>query len=182
MANARRHARKRVVLVGTEGASERAFVGFLQRCCDDAAVPVHLKTWLGQGGDSVAVVEGMRRYLHRTSFASEINTKIVLLDEDRIATDRRSGRDAVALARQAGIEVIRQRPSLEGVLVRLHPSQEARRVFGDAERELRRLWPDYTKPPTTAALFARFGLGDLSRAASRDRNLAALLSLIGLDA
>ena len=181
MAKARRHARKRVVLIGTEGASERAFVGFLQRCCNKAAVPTHLRAWLGKGGDSMAVVEGMQRYLHRNSFASEIRTKIVLLDEDRIADDRRSGRDAVALARRAGIEVILQRPSLEGVLVRLHPSQEARRLAGDAERELRRLWPDYTKPPTAAALFERFGLEDLMRAASRDPDLAALLGRIGLD-
>ena len=129
----------------------------------------------------MAVVEGMQRYLHRNSFASEIRTRIVLLDEDRIANDRRSGRDAVALARKAGIDVILQQPSLEGVLVRLHPSQETRRVAGDAERELRRPWPDYTKPPTTAALFERFGLEDVIRAASRDSNLAALLSRIGLD-
>lgn len=181
MAKGRRYARKRVVLVGTEGASERGFVGFLQRCCNEEAVPTHLRAWLGKGGDSMAVVAGMQRYLHRNSFASEIRTKIVLLDEDRIAADRRSGRDAVALARQAGIEVILQRPSLEGVLVRLHPSQEARHVVGDAERELRRLWPDYTKPPTAAALFERFGLEDLIRAASRDSSLAALLSRVGLD-
>ena len=50
MAKAKRHARKRVVLVGTEGASERAFVGFLQRCCNEAAVPTHLRAWLGEGG------------------------------------------------------------------------------------------------------------------------------------
>ena len=67
----------------------------------------------------MAVVEGMQRYLHRNSFASEIRTRIVLLDEDRIADARRSGRDAVALARKAGIDVILQQPSLEGVLVQL---------------------------------------------------------------
>ena len=70
---------KRVIFVGCEGDSERAFVVLVQRYCDDAGHNVHLKTWVGGGGDSLAVVDGMVRHLNRASFTTRDR------DEVRIA-------------------------------------------------------------------------------------------------
>jgi hypothetical protein len=76
-----------------------------------------------------------------------------------------------------------QDPNLEGVLLRLHPGQERRKVAPqDAERELRRLWPEYRKPPTAAQLKQRFSVSDLRRAARHDGELRKLLSVVGLGA
>ena len=119
---------KRVIFIGCEGDSERAFAVLLQRYCTDAGHDVHLKTWVGGGGDSLAVVDGMVRHLRRIPFKREIETKLVLLDEDRMASDRRSGRDARASARSADIDVVVLRPNLEGLLVRLHPGHEQRKI------------------------------------------------------
>lgn len=174
-------ARRRVVFVGGEGPSERAFARFLQQCCTDAALNVHLRSWEGSGGDSLSVVRDMTRFLKRQQFAAEVATKLVLLDEDRIAEDNRNGRDARAFARQSGIGIVLQTPNLEGVLLRLHPNNEQRVVSAhEAERELKRVWPGYRKPPISSQLSKRFSVDDLRRAAKYDPELRHLLATIGL--
>ncbi|MDE0420305.1 MAG: hypothetical protein OXK76_05360 [Gammaproteobacteria bacterium] len=123
----------------------------------------------------------MSRYLKRQQFAAEVETKVVLLDEDRIDEDYRNGRDARAYARQSGIGIVLQTPNLEGVLLRLHPNNEQRVVSAhEAERELKRIWPSYRKPPSSTQLSSRFSLADLRRAAKHDPELRQLLTTIGL--
>ena len=121
---------------------------FLQQCCTEAALNVHLRSWEGSGGDSLSVVRDMSRYLRRQQFTPEVETKLVLVDEDRIDEDYRNGRDARAFARQSGIGIVLQTPNLEGVLLRLHPDNEQRAVSAnDAERELKRVWQSYESRP-----------------------------------
>lgn len=181
MRGGRRFPPKRVIFVGCEGDSERALVVLLQRYCDDAGHDVHLKTWLGSGGDSLAVVDGMVRHLRRVPFKREIETKLVLLDEDRMASDRKSGRDARTSARRADIDPVVLLPNSEGLLLRLHPGHEQRRVpANETERELRKLWPDYKKPPNANDLQKRFSMDDLRRAARYDPQLERLLATVGL--
>ena len=177
----RTFARRRVVFVGGEGRSERAFVGFLQQCCTESELNVHLRSWEGSGGDSLSVVHDMSRYLRRQQFTPEVETKLVLLDEDRIDEDNRNGRDARALARQSGIGIVLQTPNLEGVLLRLHRNNEQRLVPAhESERELKRVWQSYKKPPSSNELSKRFSVADLRRAAKYDPELRHLLTTIGL--
>ena len=47
---------RRVIFIGVEGESDRAFVQLLQRCCDREGRHLHLLVKPGSGGDSVSVV------------------------------------------------------------------------------------------------------------------------------
>ena len=81
------------------------------------------------------------------------------------------------------MELVFQQPNLEGLLLRLHPGQDRRRVSArDALAELRKVWPDYRKPPTAYQLKQRFSVSDLRRAARHDEELKKLLTVVGLDA
>ena len=46
--------------------------------------------------------------------------------------------------------------------------------------ELRKVWPEYDKPPTADQLSARFTLSDVRRAARHDKELSQLLEILGL--
>ena len=155
----RRHAiePRRVVFIGCEGESERAFARFLGNCCDAEGVRLHLHVKSMQGGDSLSVVEEAGRYLARRPGARDIDARLVLLDQDRMKDDRRAGRDAERAARKHGLQVIVQNPNLEGVLLRLHAGHEQRKVAAPAAlAELRKVWPEYRKPPPADSLVERF--------------------------
>ena len=172
---------KRSIFVGTEAESERAFARFLERCCNDIGLHLSLDVRPGTGGDSYAVVEHARRRLERHAGRKEFRHTLVLLDRDRVSQDREAGRDAPALAAKARLEIVYQEPNLEGLLVRLHGNREQRRVAAtSAAGELRRLWPQYRKPPTVEQLKQRFTLEDVRRAALYDQELRRLLDILGL--
>ena len=174
--------RRRVVFIGVEGKSDRAFVNFLARICDDERLHLHLDVKPGSGGDSVAVVDEAGRRLSRHPDRRAIRQRLVLLDSDRIETDRKAGRDARATASTWGLEVVLMMPKLEGLLIRLHTGHETRAVTArKAETELRKLWPGYEKGSLTSQeLKRRFGLPDLKRAAQHDEELRKLLGALEL--
>lgn len=99
---------RRVIFIGVEGKSDRAFARFLQRCCDQAGLHLHLAIKTGHGGDSVDVVKETTRHLTKHSDKRDISAKLVLLDSDRIEHDRQAGRDAQAVASESGLEIIFQ--------------------------------------------------------------------------
>ena len=174
---------RRVVFVGVEGKSERAFARFLAHCCEEAGLHLHLDVRPGNGGDSVSIVQEAGRRLEKHPAGNEIRDRLVLLDRDRIKQDLEAGRDACALASRWNIEILFQEPNLEGLLLRLHPGQEQRKVApGDAMRELRKVWPEYRKPPAADQLRRRFDLSALRRAAEYDPELGKLLAVLGLEA
>ena len=173
--------RKRVIFIGVEGESDRAFVQFLQRCCDGEGHRLHLRIKPGSGGDSVSVVEEAARHLARHSAKRDIGDRLVLLDRDRIQQDLKAGRDAQAVASRGNLKILFQDPNLEGLLFRLHPGHEWRRVTaGKAMTVLRKVWPEYRKPPTADQLSRRFALSDVRRAARYDEELQQLLEILGL--
>ena len=105
----------------------------------------------------------------------------MLLDRDRIDQDVRAVRDAAAVTSRWKIEIMHLDPNLEGLRLRLHPGQERRSIApGDALKELRKVWPEYRKPPTAAQLRQRFDLPALRRAARHDQELKRLLAILGL--
>lgn len=172
---------RRVIFVGVEGKSDRAFVQFLQRVCDGQQLHLHLDVKQGSGGDSLQVVDQARRRLERHPARRMLKARLVLLDADRIELDRKAGRDAIAAAK-GKLEVVLLTPNLEGLLVRLHQGHAARAIPSDgALPQLKKLWDGYDKGSLSATeLSKRFELADLRRAARHDRHLARLLKLIGL--
>ncbi|MCY3872342.1 MAG: hypothetical protein OXG87_22585 [Gemmatimonadetes bacterium] len=171
---------RRVIFIGVEGVSDRAFVTFLQNCCDEKGLHLHLNVGLGHGGDSVSVVEEAARYLNRHPGRQDISDKLVLLDSDRIEQDKQAGRDAQSVASKEKLKLIFLRPNLEGVLLRLHEGHERRKIGNNAEAELRKVWPSYSKQLTADQLSQRFVLSDLQRAAQYDGELKRLLKILGL--
>lgn len=179
----RRHAiePRRAVFIGCEGESERAFARFLGRCCEAEGLHLHLDVKSMHGGDSLSVVEKAGRYLARHPGRRDIGVRLVLLDQDRMKDDRRAGRDAERTASTHGFKVIVQDPNLEGMLLRLHAGHEQRRVAArGAWAELRRVWPEYNKPPSADSLIERFTPSDLWRAARHDDQLRRLFDVLGL--
>ena len=148
---------KRAILFGVEGKSERALARFLERCCEEQGLHLSLRIGPARGGDSVAVVEEAGRYLHRSAWRREVSNKLVLLDLDRVQTDLRAGRDCRAVASKWRLELVFQDPNIEGLLLRLHPKCEQRRVPARiALTELKKVWPDYDKPPTVDSCIPSF--------------------------
>ena len=172
---------RRAIFIAGEGQSERPFVIFLQRLCDEAGLRVHLDAKPQDGGGSVAVIEQAGRWLKRNRSRREYQARLVLLDRDRIEAEPQEGIQAQVVATRYKLEIVFQDPNLEGLLVRLHRGQEQRRIrASDSESELRKMWPEYQKPPTAEQLRQRFTLDDVRRAATYDQHLRMLLEVIGL--
>ena len=186
--NARRRTKpvepRRVIFIGVEGKSDLAFTRFLQSCCDEEGLHLHLKVTKGSGGDSVSVVREADRYLKMHPGRGDISHSLVLLDRDRYPQDVQAGRDPQALASKAKLEIIFQNPNLEGLLLRLHQGHESRIIAADdSMAELRKVWPEYGKSQsllTADELKRRFTVSDLRRAASYDQELRRLLDVLGL--
>lgn len=172
---------RRVVFIGVEGRSERAFVKFMGDICEEMGLHVHPRVKTGSGGDSLAIVEEAARHLGRQPWRRDISDRLVLLDQDRIVTDQSAGRDALASAGKHGLRIVLMTPNLEGLLLRLHRGREQTKpVATSTQRELRKVWPTYRKPPAARELRRRFGLADLRRAAAHDPNLRTLMEVLGL--
>lgn len=175
---------RRVISIGVEGKSDRAFAQFLQFCCDGEGLHLHLNVTRGSGGDCVSVVREATRRLKRHLDRRDVSHSLVLLDRDRYAQDVQAGRDAQVEASRAKLEIIFQAPNLEGLLLRLHQGNESREIVaGNSMVELRKFWPDYSKSSLTSdQLNRRFTISDLRRAARYDEGLRRLLDVLGLSA
>ena len=173
---------RRVIFIGVEGKSDRAFARFLQFCCDGEGLHLHLNVKTGSGGDSVSVVRETALRLTRKFDRRDISHSLVLLDGDRHPQDVKAGRDAQVVASRSKLEIIFQNPNLEGLLLRLSQGHESREIAaGDSMVELRKVWPEYTKSSLTAdQLKRRFTVSDLRRAARYDQGLQRLLDVLGL--
>ena len=171
-------------LSGVEGKNDQSFVRFLQFCCEGKGLHLYLNVTTGNGGDSLSVVREASRRLKMHSGRENISHRLVLLDRDRHPQDVQAGRDAQAEASKAKLEIIFQKPNLEGILLRLHQGHERREIAaGDSMAKLRKVWPEYKKSLLTAdQLKRRFTVSDLRRAALHDEGLRRLLDVLGLRA
>ena len=174
--------RRKRIFVGTEGESERAFAAWLQQLCNQHGQAVHLDISLGSGGDSLQIVkDAVVRYRERSRRHGRFVDGCVLLDADRLPGDRRHDRDPEPVARKNGLRLVFLEPKIEGLLVRLHPGCENRRLSPrNVDAELCRLWPEYQKPASSHVLGERFGLDHLRRVCRHDKGLAAVLKMLGL--
>lgn len=180
----RRRQRARI-FVACEGDSEAAFCAWLQEICDDNSLYVHLdRPTRLKRGDPLTLVESAisNRLRSRQKAGVGHEASAILIDTDRL--DDRSPRSAqaIALAKRERLTLIRQRPCFESVLLRLHNGYE--NTFpvtnAEAERQLRRVWQTYSKPPKRDQLQSRFQVEDLRRAATFDEDMRRLLTIIGL--
>ena len=102
-----------------------------------------------------------------------------MVDADRLVQDRAARRDPETVKGRERLQLLYLEPKLEGLLLRLHNGCETRFVEAkDAEKRLRRLWPEYRKPMSATALGKRFDLVGLRRAAAHDLYLRDALSLL----
>jgi len=173
-----RNGRKlyRVIFAGVEGASEQAFLKWIERLCDELDIRVRFKIQNSSGGSPRQIIDRAIRFRQSRTPAKN---SLVLIDKDKLSDHEE--RELEQLAKKYRITLIIQRPNFEGVLLRLHPGEETRRPSPEAvEKTLGRFWPNYEKPPTAQELGARFGLENLVSLAKFDEDIASLLKLIGL--
>lgn len=98
-----------------------------------------------------------------------------------LQADREAGRDPDGVRRRGDLRLVWLRPNLEGLLVRLQNGSETLRLQpNEARSRLRQLSPDYEKPTSADWLSGNFSLDDQRRAARYDRDLSAVLDLLGL--
>ena len=174
--------RRRRIFMGVEGESERSLVRWWKHLCDEAESHVHLDVVVGGGGDGLAIAEfAVKRYRQRTERLGRFAAGFIVLDADRVEEDRRRGRDPATAVQPFDIQLIYLRPNLEGLLFRLFPGNERRRVSAShANRLLRRKWPGYSKPASAMELRSRFTLDDVRRVGEVDAELGQLLQALGL--
>ncbi len=176
---------RRPIYVGCEGASEVGYASFLQDLIRDSNLPVHLIIEeLGPGaGDPLARIN---KAVQRLSVLRRTRTtpreRFALLDHDQAERDLNRANQALRIASDNDITIIWQIPCFEAVLLRHMPGRSGNRPIDTptACRELRRDWPEYTKPMTRMELARRIDRAAVLRTAAVEPGLECLLRCIGL--
>lgn len=181
----RQHSRflkRKRVFIGAEGESERSLAKLLGTLCNEQGLSFYLDIVVCGGGDSLAVTEhAVREYRKRKRLYGSFSTACILLDYDRLEQDMRSGRNPEPKANTENLKLVYLKPNIEGVLLRFHPGQEKRQpTANNAERRLRKFWPEYHKPASAEKLRKRFGIEDIRRAALYDNGLRWILEKLTL--
>lgn len=174
--------RRRRIFVGAEGESERSLARWLSLLCDEAGLHLHLDVRVCGGGDSFEVVKySVQEYRRRSRDYGTYSNGFVLLDADRIEQDRKHGRHPKTALDGENLLLMYLQPNIEGLLYRLHRRCERRFVSANnANGALQRVWPEYVKPTSAAALHRHFTLSDLERASRYDNYLQDALQQLGL--
>jgi len=188
----RRHGKplRRRIFVGVEG--DVGFVRWLIRLRNELPDPLAILPKDCGGGSAREVAEravAMRDGEERK--AEPFYACVLLVDGDREMLDPRHPRYELDLrdyARQNAFELIIQRPSFEGLVLRLFPGHEGR--WKSATQDsivagLRAEWPgiwggSHKRPIPLDDLHRRFRIADLHRAAPHDPDLRLLLEIVGL--
>ncbi len=107
---------------------------------------------------------------------------VLLIDTDRLYDNSERSRNAMKIAQGQNLDLIRQEPSFEAVLLRLHDGHEQVRPPNPATAlaQLRAIWREYRKPVNRQQLSTHFGLADLHRLADIDGEICRLLETLGL--
>ena len=175
--------KRKLILLGCEGKSERAYAALLNRFVREANLPVQIRPLsLEHAGDPLSRV---RLLLRKTRTDRKQYSWIgLLLDSDQIQgghSDSRA-REARRLAKEHGINLVWQNPCHEGLLLRHMPGQDKIQPVNciDAQRKLVTIWDKYQKPMNANQLSQRISLEDVQRAARAEPDLEKLLKATGL--
>lgn len=165
-----------------EGDSEAAFGAWLNVLCEEASCHLHIVVEPLSGGDPLVLVEEARSRRERERNRGRLRASALLIDTDRLDDGSPRSERAKNLARRSGLRLVRQRPRIEGVLLRLHAGHERAFLSGaETDARLRRVWPNYEKGRAIEQDLRRhFTRADLLRAAACDGELQALVDLLGL--
>lgn len=176
-------AKRKRIFLAVEGEGEQSFIKWLQLCADKSKkLYVSLDTEVLNGGGYKSMLKNAvdaRKKKERIKGKAKAN--ILLVDADRATHDDGwSLSHLQAEAKKANFIVCVQQPNQEGWLLKLFPSKE--KLNPDASnvrKQLKKLWPDYTKPVDAQILAKKFTLQDLLRVASGNNELKKLLTTIG---
>ena len=173
---------RRRIFVGVEGKSEKSFVVWIKKLCDEAELCVHLDIWVAGGGDTKNIIKGsINTMTRRKNYKGNYDAALILVDHDRLESDLATDQELAALIKSKDINIIWQNPNLEGVLFRLHEGNENRFVTAtDAKSKLIKLWPDYSKKINVMDIRKRLSVHDLKRAAKFDKQLQNIVSILNL--
>jgi hypothetical protein len=173
------------VFIGCEGQSEREYVGLLVNIIRRADLGFHLHPKdLGNGaGDPLSRLQQAATFIqHYEKIRTKFARRFVLLDRDQIMDDSVREAEAERLAKEHRITLIWQDPCFEAVLLRHLPNCSTRRPGSSniAQSDLVKEWPGYAKPVPHASLEKRIDTAALTRVATVEPELGALLSYLKL--
>lgn len=165
------------IYVGCEGKSEVAYVGLIRDILERGGVKISLVPDDLSSGDPLSRVgEAKRRATQKEIGKEPFTTKFVLLDADQGQLDQ-----AEAVAQDAAIFLVWQRPCHEGLLLRHFAGHQnddppSSALAGQA---LNKLWPEYQKPMEKRDLARRLDIQAINRAAAVEDGLTKFLRLLG---
>lgn len=180
----RRNLQKRkLILLGCEGKSERAYVALLNRFAHDASLPVQIRSLgLEHAGDPLGRVRLLLKKIRAER--KQYHWVGILLDSDQAQSKHTEPRvrEARRLAKEHDINLVWQNPCHEGLLLRHMPGQEKIQPVNcaDAQKKLVVIWREYRKPMAANQLSSRIRLEDAQRAARVEPDLKELLKATGL--
>ena len=166
--------KRKLILLGCEGKSERAYAALLNQFVREADLPVQIRP-----------LSRVRLLLIKTrTDRKQYPWMGILLDSDQVQSGHSDlrAREAHRLAKEHGINLIWQDPCHEGLLLRHMPRQEKIQPVNciDAQRKLVAIWDNYQKPMNANQLARRIGLEDVQRVARAEPDLKKLLQATGL--
>ena len=176
-----RNNRKRV-FVACEGDSERGYAGFLLDIAEEIGLSLHFDLQICPGGDHLAIVQRAVAIMERrTQRHGQFWKKIIFLDSDRRGENAERTRQADKMIVQSGLLPIWSHPCLEALILRHFPECERLNppTANLAHQELLRHWPDYRKRVSRSALWAKFDITHVQRAAGTNPGLLEFLKTIG---
>jgi len=174
---------RKPIFIGCEGESEQGYAGFLQDLIFGADLHVHLNIELLKAGDPLARIElAIRKLAQLRKTRGTFVDKFVLLDTDQLALSADRAHRAREIASANHIKIIWQEPCFEAVLLRHFAGKTTHRPPTNqaTQNAIRQEWPQYQKPMSRAELARKIDREAVTRAASVENDLMALLRCIGL--
>lgn len=183
MSRHRRIPKRPRFYVGCEGQSEVSYVALIRDLCEERDVRVNVDPDNLSSGDPLSrVEEAIRRIRHKEAGLETFKACFLLLDSDQAQANQPKAEQAIRLAKGHGIVLIWQQPCHEGFLLRHLAGHENDQPANAtlAERALKKVWSEYSKPMDKRDLARKLALPDIARAARGAPALAKFLSELGL--
>lgn len=176
---------RRPVFVGCEGESEASYIRLLQDLINADGVAIHLiieNLGIGASEPQTRIELAVRKLEQLRRTRTVPRDRFVLLDHDQAEVNPQRTGAARRLAEEHHIRIIWQRPCFEALLLRHLPDCATRQppTSADADRALRKEWPEYLKPMTRHELARKIDRDAVLRAAAVEQELRLLLVCIRL--
>ena len=172
------------IFIAIEGQGERAFVKLLQEFSDKLGLSLTLDAHvLNGGGYQKMLNSAIKKRQQVKKQKNPDKLAIIIVDSDR-SENNDDGWSISKLKQEAskkGFFLFAQNPNQEGLLIKLFPGNENKKISKNhINTELQKIWPDYKKPINFYKLKNKFSLEDLTRASSVNADLKNLMIKIGL--